>query len=50
MHNQFEDISLMIYQKVVNGSNETEVERTQTIEHEITTLSHMIKTKEVEIT
>ena len=44
-----DDISIMIYQKIVNAEHtRSEVERIETIENDITTLTQMIRTKEEE--
>ncbi len=50
MSNAMDDISLIIYHKIINAEQSRgEVERVETIEHEITTLTHMIKTREEEL-
>ena len=50
MSNAMDDISLIIYQKIVNAEQSRgEMERVETIENEISTLTHLIKTREEEL-
>jgi predicted enzyme involved in methoxymalonyl-ACP biosynthesis len=50
MSNAMDDISLIIYHKIVNAEGaRQEVDRIETIENEITSLTQMIKTREEEL-
>ncbi len=50
MSNSIEDIAIVIYQKLVNAEiSKNEIDRMETIENEISTLTQMIRLKEEEL-